>query len=436
MKGIRLLITMLVFFSSTVVAITEITSADKGVNNSYLVWPKGNESGSFYLFEKPVNGEWKRKGYLQAYTPIRLLDHTGRWINETRKGTSESRYVPFIATNGVSGLIKKSHIKQFDKLRTVGKLTMPVFEDSKIVQPISPYANGEISIYSISDKGIRKRTSFSRSQLDLVLTREKKKVASIDENTRESYLEVTYLMPLAEGGVRVQSGWIKYSGFETKYMLMPIITQGKAFRLPDEVSTFERLKLVWQHWTDPESYEAEKLLSVADKSCNVDLKVIVAGEAKGVAQLKVVEATIGAKGELTYQFPSGSRFSTNLFKDQYSSKHLSSLKKIRCKKDSNHDWYAESISYAYGIDDFSIYQDDVLSDMKEYFQQPKASGGNKKIEAMLELRELDGTELDYFSAYYLLTDYLYDRVYVGLDLTAEQKIRFNAFLIEDIVQQK
>ena len=172
---------------------------------------------------------------------------------------------------------------------------------------------GEVSIYSISDKGIRKRTSFSRSQLDLVLTRGKKKVVSIDENTRESYLEVSFLMPLAEGGVRVQSGWIKHSGFETRYMLMPIITQGKAFLPPDAVNTLEHLKLVWQHWTDPESYDTEKLLSVADKSCNVVLKVIVAGEAKGVAQLKVVEATIGVKGELTYQFPRGSRFSTNLY---------------------------------------------------------------------------------------------------------------------------
>ncbi|EGR0479288.1 hypothetical protein FG078_13375 [Vibrio cholerae] len=434
MKGIRLLFTTLLLISSALAmgANREI----RELKNQYIVWPKSNESGSFYLFDKPVNGVWKRKGYLPAYTPIKLLDDQSIWIQEKRNGSSESRYVAFVAANGVSGLIKKSHIQLLDNLRTVGNLYLPVFEDSRIVQPINPYTNGEVSIYSIIDNDVKKRTSFSRSQLDLVLSRGNKKVINKDENTREYYIEVSYLMPLAEGGYKVQSGWIEYSGLETKYMLMPISTHGKAFRLPDELNTFERLKLVWQHWTDPDSYDADKLLSVVDKSCNADLKVIVAGEAQGVAQLKVIEATIGVKGELTYHFPSGSRFSTNLFKDQYSSTYLSSLKKIKCKQDSNDDWYAESVSYVYGKNDFSIYQNDVLPDVSEYFQHPKASGGHKKIEAMLELKELDGTDLDYFSAYYLLTDYIYDRVYSELELTSEQKIRFTAFLMEDIVQQK
>jgi len=435
MKGIRFLFAIftLIWVSS---AIADTKQEISDFSNQYLVWPKNNDSGTFYLFEKPINGEWKRKGYLPAYTPIEVINETGIWINEKRKGTSESRYVPFVATNGVSGLIKRNHIELFDKIRTKDNLSLPIYKDSRIVQPISPYANDEVAIYSITNNLITKRTSFSRSQLDLVISRGKTEVVYLDENTRETFLDATYLMPLAEGGYRVQRGWIKKSGLETRYMLMPITSLGKAFLLPDEIGALERLKLVWQRWTDPKSYEAEKLLSLADKSCNVDLKVIVAGEAKGIAQLKVVEATIGAKGELTYQFPSGSRFSTNLFEDRYSSNHLSSLKKIKCKDYSDHDWYAESASYVYGQNDFSIYQDDVLPDVKEYFQQPKANGGDRKIEAMLELKELEGTELDYFSAYYLLTDYLYDRTYSGLGLTSEQKIRFNAFLIEDIVQHK
>ncbi|NOR68829.1 MAG: hypothetical protein GQ532_03895 [Methylomarinum sp.] len=405
--------------------------------NNYIVWPPENESGTFYLSteKNKYNNRFPRKGYLRAMTPITIKENNGkivsRWLHEV-SGGNEFRYLEFISSSGAYGYIKESSVKPLNQLSIKRKKDLLREGYSNIIIPLHPLK--EVSIYRVNGSGkLIKKHSFSRSSHDLVVSNGNKKKVETSIGVRKQLLEASYFMLLADGSYKITSGWLDNSENTKLFDVFPV-TSINSSKINEKLnqSFLGKVKNLWEHWIN--NYDDNKLASAMKKECDSEVNMSFDVKLSGETPVSLVKLSGGATGKITYQFPRGYRYKTALFEDLERNSNIKVLKTIKCKNNSTSDWYADRVVFVRNKDKFELFQDGISKKMDQYFETPSATGPLRKREKMIQLKTLDSSKKDYYSAFYKLNNYINASIYNKLELDSIDKIRLNTVVLEQIVE--
>ena len=153
----------------------------------------------------------------------------------------------------------------------------------------------------------------------------------------------------------------------------------------------------------------------------------------------VIKVEGAAEVSVSYQFPRGYRYSSEAFEDKDSGKDIRILKTVKCKDNTSSDWYAERIVFAGDFSDqfeFEIFQDDLVKLLNVYFETPLAAGRLQNREKMIRIKDLSGTDRDYFSAFYRLNKAIRKEVLNSISMDKRQEMRIKNFIAEQVVDLK
>lgn len=431
----KILISLFIFSTNAVYAQEQsLISIDEAL---YVVWPPNNEAGTFYLsltIDEKTN-LYPRLGYITALTPISLVKRNDQLVygefTEKRYG-SISKYYEFVGAPGIRGYIKGSSIKPIKELVLKNKLNLLDDNYNKLVTPIHP--SDEIKIFNSANSKLIH--SFSRSSLSFVTTNGKVSYKSINNNEKQPFLSVRFFQKLKKGSVQIRDGIISYAGNHNLYKLFNI-NHNPDIYITDryEKSLSQKIKSIWDYWVN--DYDENKLEKAMKKSCNSEVDLAL--EFKASAEIPAAILKLGgeAQGTIKYKFPKNYRYIANTFKENLTGKEIRLLKTIKCKQNSQRDWYAEHVVIAGVFDDdkdVNIFQDELLKFLKEYFETPIAGGTKQDREKMVRVKDLSKTKnKDYFTAFYLFDKFMEDHI-LDFNLKDEnEKLLLKALFIEQLI---
>ena len=398
--------------------------------SDYVVWPPGNEGGTFYLTSESDN-DYSRKGYIVAMTTITLKENNGviisKWVKESHDG-KEHKYVNFVSSTGASGYIKKKSIKSLHDLsvRQGKKIIKDGF--SNVIVPTGSLKN--IKIFKANKSGVMKlKKEFSRSTRFFVVSNGNKK--HIESNdVRTTYLQVKYFIPLKSGSVNIADGWINFGEIGHNFIMLPSkVDMNSEIISINDLSMLEKISRILSEVIS--GTDGNELVRGFNKECKANLTFTTNLNLSAKIPLRFAELGFGLEGKYNYTIPSDYRFKVDIFHDKNIADDINVYQTIKCQKNTNSDFYVERAVFVRDTIKFDLFKETLYPEIKEYFD---VSNGIGPIPKMIQLKTPENSTKDVFTAFYKLRNFMAKNYYSKYKLDPIDQSRLNTLIIEHITK--
>ena len=432
-------VALLLLVLSQVVSGAVVTGDDH-----YIVWPQDNEGGTFYLSQSAdeVSNKYKRKGYIQALTPVYIdsdsLDPSNMLPLKEHDRSDRYPYYKFISATGVFGYVKDNSVKRLSDLAEKGGRSLIDSEYNNVIVPINPAI--DVTLYQIkSANELVARSGFSRSAKMFVVSNLEKKQIKMPDGGYKELIAVKYWMELADGGYKEASAWVKSANRGVNFQVLPVsASESSVIRSKDE-SVIEKTMAIVKSWVS--NYDDDQFERAIGKACGSEilLKATLKAELGGKFPIGFVRLSGAGDAEVSYLFPRNYRYSAAVFEDKTFNTNLRLLKTIRCKDNTSSDWFLEQLvldgDFGGGVPQ-QFFHSYLIEAVKEYFRVPDLNGPLREREKMIELRDFSAADSapdkDYYTAFYKLNQYIEGALSKD-NISNDKRLRINQLLVEEMV---